>query len=146
MKKYTSRLAAVLTCCCLGFYLCQAQQARGLRVADMFKLENFEYDSFRISPDGVAVAFGLTRPLDTARSLPANLPLAIRALEIDNGHSRADIWLQEAPGRPPRNITNGLSDGSGWWEPSWSPDGQRLAMLSSRGGEVAIWIWTRSTG
>lgn len=139
-------LAAILAFYCVAFATCNAQEARGLRVSDMFKLENFEYDSFRFSPDGAAVAFGLTRPLDTARSLPAKLPLPTRALEIDNGHSRSDVWLQEAPGRPPRNLTNGLRDGSGWWEPQWSPDGQRLAMLSSRGEEVAVWIWERATG
>lgn len=145
MKTNMRHLATLLVLYCLGFFPCHAQEARGLRVSDMIKLENFDYESIQFSPDGSAVAFGLIRPLDTARRLPASVPLEFKAIEIYSD-SRSDVWLQEAPGRQPRNLTNGLSDGSGWWSQRWSPDGQRLAMLSSRGGEMAIWIWERSTG
>ena len=53
----------------------------------------------------------------------------------------ADVWVQPSRGASPVNITNGASDGSGWWSPQWSPDGSKLAMLSTRGGNVCLWVW-----
>ena len=53
----------------------------------------------------------------------------------------ADVWVQLTPGAEPVNVTNGASDGSGWWSPQWSPDGTKLAMLSTRGGCVCLWVW-----
>jgi dipeptidyl aminopeptidase/acylaminoacyl peptidase len=57
------------------------------------------------------------------------------------GNARADVWVQLDPSGTLTNITNGALDGSGWWAPAWSPDGKLLAMLSTRGGNVRIWVW-----
>ena len=63
------------------------------------------------------------------------------------GNDRADIWLASVDGSgAPRNLTSGAADGSGYWMPVWSPDGQRLAMLSSKNDNVRLWVWDRSTG
>ena len=57
------------------------------------------------------------------------------------GNAGADVWLQRAPGEAPVNLTGGVEDGSGWFSPQWSPDGRYLAMLSTRGENVGLWVW-----
>lgn len=56
---------------------------------------------------------------------------------------RSDLWLVDGEGRA-RNLTNGVRDGSSWFRPVWSPDGERLAMLSTQGGDnVRLYLWER---
>ena len=89
-----------------------------------------------LSPDGLSVVFVLMRPIsEGARFDLGNL----------QGLDRADIWLCPASGGVPENLTNGAKDGTGFWAPKWSPDGQRLSMLSTRGGRIHAWVWTRAT-
>lgn len=87
-----------------------------------------------LSSDGRSAAF--------IRQRPAN---AYRGNQLYTAEARMDVWVQLTPGQPARNLTNGASDQSGWWDPKWSPDGGRLAMLSTRTGEVTLWIWERSS-
>ncbi len=59
-------------------------------------------------------------------------------------HERSDVWVFSSTGQVRRNLTQGKSDASGYWDPVWSPDGRRLAMLSSKGGEnVHLYVWDR---
>jgi dipeptidyl aminopeptidase/acylaminoacyl peptidase len=112
---------------------------RPLRIADLFALEGIGYGyggPFAVAPDGDAVAF--TR-------LRAKRTLANHQLEHLLGNERGDVWLQERPGQPAINLTDGLATASGWWAPQWSPDGNRLAMLSVRDGRVTLWAWERAT-
>ncbi|MGC4052399.1 MAG: hypothetical protein QM757_23965 [Paludibaculum sp.] len=88
------------------------------------------------SPDGQLFAFVRIR----ARTSAAN---SMR--DFMSGQDRADVWIAPASG-PARSITNGATDGSGFFQPAWSPDGRRLAMLSTRGNMVRLWVWTRATG
>jgi dipeptidyl aminopeptidase/acylaminoacyl peptidase len=62
------------------------------------------------------------------------------------GNDRADVWLVPSSGGTPINLTKGASDNSGFWLPSWSPDGTRIAMLSTRGENVRLWAWESSSG
>lgn len=70
--------------------------------------------------------------------------------ELDT--SRADVWVISDAG--PRNITQGQPTASGFWCATWSPNGNRLAMLSTKaegreprgGNNVRVYIWERTTG
>jgi dipeptidyl aminopeptidase/acylaminoacyl peptidase len=73
-----------------------------------------------ISPDGRSVAYTITR------------------YDMDANRGRTDIWLVPVAGGAPRQLTSGSASSS---SPSWSPDGSRLAFVSSRGGDgPQLWL------
>ncbi|MEO8430641.1 MAG: prolyl oligopeptidase family serine peptidase [Acidobacteriota bacterium] len=112
---------------------------RPLRIDDMFEFEGIgQYfgGPYAFAPDGRALAFTRVRAKKT---------LTNHKWEYLWGNAGADVWLQRAPGEAPVNITRGIEDGSGWWAPQWSPDGRFLAMLSTRGANVRLWIWNATT-
>jgi dipeptidyl aminopeptidase/acylaminoacyl peptidase len=98
---------------------------------DAFAVE--ELNEITFAADGSAIAFTRQRPATS---------------QITNGlildETRRDVWVQLAPHQVVRNLTTGQTDSSGWWAPQWSPDGQHLAMLSTRGGTVQLWVWERA--
>lgn len=53
-----------------------------------------------------------------------------------NDGEQADLWLLNAKGKPVRNLTNHASDDL---DPSWSPDGTRIAFVSNRTGRPQIY-------
>ncbi len=111
------------------------QQTRALRVDDLMALE--QLGPTAVSPDGRWVAVTIVRPLTDAGTY--------RDFPFDN--DRADVWLIPAGGGERRNITNGARDGSGYWNPVWSPDGKRLAMLSTKGGDnVRPYVYDLASG
>jgi dipeptidyl aminopeptidase/acylaminoacyl peptidase len=128
-------LLVFLLVVCNGASAGLAASQRPIRIDDLRSIEDLQ--DFTFSPDGQGLAF--TKRHSTI-SLP---PQAQTGLVVRKG---GDIWVQLHPGEPARSITDGQSDGSGWWSPQWSPDGQRLAFLSSRGGTVSLWGWDRMTG
>jgi len=93
------------------------------------------------SPDGRSVAYVRQRPLLSVRTyLQAWSHLDIH---IDRG----DVWVAPVAGGQAINITKGDADGSGYWYPRWSPDGEHLAMLSTKGGgNVHLCVWEKATG
>jgi len=88
---------------------------RGITSADYFAFENIS--DAHISPDGKQVAYVLTT--------------------VDQKRTRRDnsIWLVAIDGKSaPRRLTaEGVNSNS----PRWSPDGSRLAFLSTRSGSAA---------
>jgi dipeptidyl aminopeptidase/acylaminoacyl peptidase len=72
--------------------------------------------------------------------------------EIDP--SRDDIWVVSRRTGARRDIIQGAKAAAGFWCATWSPDGGKLAMLSTmpeggepRGGDnVHLYVWDRSTG
>lgn len=133
--------SAVLLCCLTTFAALSAQgQAtqRAFRVDDLFELEGvgrYYGGPYAFSPDGRRLTVTRTRPEKTRTDL--------RWFLWGNGSS--DVWVTVQPGDSLANITKGASDGSGWWSTQWSPDGNRLAMLSTRGGSVHLWVWDTRT-
>jgi len=114
---------------------------RPLTPDDLLALERFgakgALPDVALSPDGRYIAYVLQRPRSTA---------AVHHQPFLDGNDRADVWLAPVHGGASQNLTNGLADGSGYWLPLWSPDGQRLAMLSTKGGNVRLWVWEKSSG
>ncbi|MBA3746097.1 MAG: PD40 domain-containing protein, partial [Solirubrobacterales bacterium] len=84
-----------------------------------------------LSPDGRRLAYVRMRPRRTA---------AFHKHDFLSGGDRCDVWLVDTAGGAPENLTRGAEDGSGHWAPRWSPDGKRLALLSTRGADVQAWV------
>jgi len=94
-----------------------AQQKRPITFQDLAAMHRLSGP--QISPDGKWIAYEAGTP-----NLEAN-----RVVH--------DIWLVSAEGGDARQITRGGSD----MRPRWSPDGKRIAFLSSRDGEQQVyWI------
>ncbi|WP_434381917.1 prolyl oligopeptidase family serine peptidase [Melittangium boletus] len=70
-----------------------------------------------VSPDGKRIAF------------------VLRSTDLEANRGRTDLWLVGADGRDARPLTfSPESEG----QPTWSPDGQSLFFLSSRGGSSQV--------
>jgi len=70
------------------------------------------------SPDGKWVAYTVATP------------------DKEANRSVRNVWLVLLTGGEPRQLTRGGSD----FQPRWSPDGRRLAFLSSRDGEPQVYL------
>lgn len=112
-----------------------AQALRPLTPLDLLAIERI--DEVVPSPAGHAAAIVVIRARTAANAPPRFLM---------SGYDRADVWLTRGADGPAAPLTDGVRDGSGFYFPTWSPDGERLALLSTRGGAVTPWIWTRSSG
>ena len=83
---------------------------------------------FSVSPDGRRVAYSVSTP------------------DVEANTSRSAIWmvtLSDSGAGEPRRMTSGEKRDS---DPRFSPDGQRLAFLSDRGGSSQIWVLDLSGG
>lgn len=104
-------------------------------------LATVSIDSVEQTPDMLAIV--VQRPVSLGEVYGRT------AYEVDPG--RSDIWLVDRRTGVRRNLTDGAREASGFWCAKWSPDGQRLAMLSTRpegheprgGDNVRIYIWDR---
>ncbi|WP_165357497.1 prolyl oligopeptidase family serine peptidase [Sphingosinicella sp. CPCC 101087] len=102
-------------------------------------------DQVTLSPSGGSVAIVLQRP-----ARPGEV-FGRTAYEVDP--SRADVWLVSLATLERRNLTQGAESAAGYWCATWSPDGTKIAMLSTqpegaepRGGDnVRLYLWNRST-
>lgn len=109
-------------------------QDRPMSVDDLNRLEKLnlsQHPTWGESPNGEWFAFLRQRPRAGERRYPNYL----------GGPRRYDVWVSSTSGGEPVNITQGLADGAGYWNPVWSPDSGRLALFSTRGG---LWVWERS--
>ncbi|MDQ6778407.1 MAG: hypothetical protein M3071_19795, partial [Actinomycetota bacterium] len=99
-----------------------------LTVDDLLRLEDL--GGVALSPDGRWLAFVRQRPRLTA---------AFHKYDFLFGGDRGDVWLVDTSVGAPQNMTRGADEGAGYWAPRWSPDSERLAMLSTKGGNVHLW-------
>jgi dipeptidyl aminopeptidase/acylaminoacyl peptidase len=94
-----------------------AAERRGITFDDLIALGRI--GSYEISPDGKYVAFTVTW------------------FDKEKNSSDTDIYLVPTQGGEPRRFVR--SDGVDT-DPCWSPDGRRLAFVSTRGGSAQIWV------
>ena len=79
-----------------------------------------------LSPDGKWAAIVVERPRRVGESYERGYL---------GGRERSDIWLASTDGKRLLNVTRGEAVHAGHWNPVWSPDSKRLAMISTRGGD-----------
>jgi dipeptidyl aminopeptidase/acylaminoacyl peptidase len=88
-------------------------------------LANADIRDVAISPDGMLAAVAVQRPRSVGVERYGH--------EYLFGDERSDIWLVKRKGGRATNVTRGITDGTGYWRPVWSPDSRRIAVLSTRG-------------
>lgn len=108
-----------------------AAPQRPFTADDLLRIEEVD-NEVAVSPDGRWLAFIVKRSkMVSPRS------------DYSLGHwDRADVWLFSVQSGRAQNLSHGVTDGSGFWAPKWSLDGRHLAMLSTRGGNVRVWVWS----
>jgi dipeptidyl aminopeptidase/acylaminoacyl peptidase len=112
----------------------QPSAGRVIRLDDLLELQEITRlygGGAAFSADGSLVAFTIQRPYHTKRLHSDGLPLA----------DRSDMFVASTSDPRPVKVADGSGDGASFWAPCWSPDGRRLAMLSTRGDNVHLWVW-----
>lgn len=136
-------LSCLLTAGAAPFASPLKAQPRPMTVDDVLAIERLDRAS--VSPDGALVAAVVLRG-----ALPGETYGRI-SYEVDP--SRADVWIVDRATGAKRNLTQGRALAAGAWCATWSPDGQRLAFLSTRpeaqeprgGDNVRLYMWDRKT-
>lgn len=117
---------------------------QNLTIQDVLDIQRL--DRATLSPDGDWAAVVIQRPARAGEVYGRN------SYEIDP--SRSDIVLVSTKTGERRAITNGAEKAAGYWCATWSPDGHRLAMLSTQpdgseargGNNVRVYVWERASG
>jgi dipeptidyl aminopeptidase/acylaminoacyl peptidase len=121
--KHLRRISFLLVVLILAAGPIWAQQKRPLTFDDLMSIDRISEPM--VSPDGLWVAYTVTRADVTANRLTRN------------------IWIVSTNGTStPRQITRGGSDG----RPRWSPNSKGLAFLSSRTGTEQIYLLSLTGG
>jgi len=94
-----------------------AQDRRAMTFEDIARMRALS--DVRLSPDGKSISYTL------------------QSFDLAGNTVDTDLWLVPAAGGAPRRLTNSpKKDRAG----EWSPDGQRLAFISERGGPPQLWL------
>jgi dipeptidyl aminopeptidase/acylaminoacyl peptidase len=106
-------------------------EKRTLTLDDLLHMEEFGNATF--SPNGEQFAFEFIRSVDSGH------------LHNLREQLRTDIWIMSVRDGKLERITNGEENNAGYWNPLWSPNGNRLALLSIREARIRAWVWDGST-
>src|SRR6516164_2421415 len=111
-----SAFASALTLAC-GFASAAQEAAKHpITFDDMIKMHRIAGP--QISPDGKWVLYTVATP------------------DMDANRNVTNIWIVSTSGGGPTQLTQSGQDSS----PVWSPDGQTIALLSSRSGEAQVYL------
>jgi dipeptidyl aminopeptidase/acylaminoacyl peptidase len=94
-----------------------AQNGRAMTIEDL--LGGVRVSDPQLSPDGRSVAYLRT------------------TTDVKSGRRNADIWMVAADGGEPRELVGGEKSEN---TPRWSPDGRRLAFISTRDGAAQVYV------
>src|SRR6185295_2837003 len=133
-RSMQSLLLLAIVLCCLGPSSGQVVPLKPYTPDDMLRLE--EVGETALSSDGQSLAYVVKR---------AKIHGAVDGLRQLNNNEHADVWVVSINGGTPINITNGLTDGSGYWAPRWSPNGEELSMMGIRSGKIQLYLWTKKS-
>jgi dipeptidyl aminopeptidase/acylaminoacyl peptidase len=113
----------------------QSVNGRALVPEDLLTLQSIKETVF--SPDGKWVALVVDRPKKPGEAYERGYL---------GGLERSDIWLAATDGKKLVNVTRGEPIHAGYWNPVWSPDSKRLAMVSTRGSDnVRAYVYDLNT-
>lgn len=129
---------------CLQMTNVAEAKQRDLTIDDVLAIERV--DEVVPSPDGSATAIVVQRPATDGETYGRT------HYEIDP--SRNDIWISGEGQGEARRIAPLADKGAGFWCAQWSPNGTKIAMLStqaegdepSRGDNVRIYVWDKASG
>lgn len=111
------------------------QHGRAMVPADLLTLQSIKETV--LSPDGKWTAVVVERPRKPGEAYERGYL---------GGVERSDVWLASTDGTRLVNLTRGETFHAGYWNPVWSPDSRRLAMLSTRGSDnVRAYVYDVST-
>ena len=106
-----------------------SQNLRSFTLNDLFNLENIRYAT--ISPDLRYAAVVVERPIKD------QIIYSYRGINY-----RQDIWLLNLESNAFLKILDGKQDSCGYWNPVWAPDSQKIALLSTKGGDnVRVFVY-----
>lgn len=124
----------LLSFCVCAHTFVWGQRQQTLTLDDLFKLENIWAGMTTVAPDGKMFAFVRDRPI-----LPPAGPYR-------NWHTRKAVWVAPVGTGAAIRITN-EADETGYMYPTWSPDGERLAISSVKADEsYRLSLWDRASG
>ncbi len=94
-----------------------AHATQSFSATEMMKLKRLADP--QVSPDGAQIAYAQSE------------------IDLAAGTRNTDLWLTPVAGGEPRRLTSNPASDS---RPRFSPDGKRLAFLSSRDGSSQVWL------
>jgi dipeptidyl aminopeptidase/acylaminoacyl peptidase len=111
-----NRMWKVLMAVVLTGFCSVAGASHPFSVHDMLAMDRIS--DFHVSPDGSAIVF------------------VVRQTDLDANKGRTDLWMVDTQGQNLRQLTTAPEAD---FNPRWSPDGQCIWFLSTRGGSSQVW-------